>query len=109
VRLVVSGDVVALPPGMDLTAYRIVQEALTNARRHAPGAEVDVEVRFRDGAVHVRVSDNGPGAAGTGDGGHGLMGMHERVAMVGGGLRVGPVDGGGFAVEAHLPIGGAAT
>jgi signal transduction histidine kinase len=109
VRLVVSGDVVALPAGIDLTAYRIVQEALTNARRHAPGAEVDVEVQFRDSAVHVRVSDNGPGAAGTGDGGHGLTGMHERVAMVGGGLRVGPADGGGFAVEAHLPIGGAAT
>jgi signal transduction histidine kinase len=109
VRLVVSGDVVALPAGIDLTAYRIVQEALTNARRHAPGAEVDVEVQFRDRAVHVRVSDNGPGAAGTGDGGHGLTGMHERVAMVGGGLRVGPADGGGFAVEAHLPIGGAAT
>jgi signal transduction histidine kinase len=109
VRLVVSGDVVALPPGIDLTAYRIVQEALTNARRHAPRAEVDVEVQFRDSAVHVRVADNGPGAAGTGDGGHGLMGMHERVAMVGGRLRVGSADGGGFAVEADLPIGEAAT
>jgi signal transduction histidine kinase len=105
VHLAVRGEPVALPPGVDLTAYRIVQEALTNARRHAPGAEVDVEVAFGDDAVSVRVSDNGPGPAGTGDGGHGLVGMHERVAMVGGRLRVGPADGGGFAVQADLPIG----
>jgi signal transduction histidine kinase len=105
VHLAVRGEPVALPPGVDLTAYRIVQEALTNARRHAPGAEVDVEVAFGDDAVSVRVSDNGPGAAGTGDGGHGLVGMHERVAMVGGRLRVGPADAGGFAVQADLPIG----
>jgi signal transduction histidine kinase len=109
VHLEVRGEAVALPPGVDLTAYRIVQEALTNARRHAPGAEVDVEVAFRDGAVSVRVRDNGPGPAGTSDGGHGLVGMHERVAMVGGRLRVGPADGGGFAVEADLPIAEAAS
>jgi signal transduction histidine kinase len=105
VRVAVHGQPVALPPGVDLTAYRIVQEALTNARRHAPGAAVDVDVAFRDDAVSVRVRDDGPGPASGGDGGHGLVGMHERVAMVGGRLRVGPADGGGFAVEADLPIG----
>jgi signal transduction histidine kinase len=109
VRLTVRGDVVVLSPGVDLTAYRIVQEALTNARRHAPGAAVDVEVAYRDGAVRVRITDDGPGPADGGDGGHGLLGMHERVAMVGGRLRVGPADGTrGFAVEAELPAGEAA-
>jgi signal transduction histidine kinase len=106
VRLTVRGLVVALAPGVDLTAYRIVQEALTNARRHAPGAEVEVEVVFSDDALRVSVHDNGeePDGDGDGDGGHGLAGMHERVAMVGGSLRVGPVDGGGFGVEARLPF-----
>jgi signal transduction histidine kinase len=105
VRLAVHGDVVALPPGVDLTAYRIVQEALTNARRHAPGADVEVEVRFGPDAVRVLVRDNGPGPAADGQGGHGVLGMHERVTMVGGSLRVGPADGGGFEVEARLPFG----
>jgi signal transduction histidine kinase len=108
VHVAVHGQPVALPPGVDLTAYRIVQEALTNARRHAPGAAVDVEVAFRDDAVSVRVRDDGPGPASGGDGGHGLVGMQERVAMVGGRLRVGPANGGGFAVEADLPVGEAA-
>ena len=107
VRLTVRGDALALPPGVDLSAYRIVQEALTNARRHAPGAMVDVEVEYGEAAVRVRVSDDGPGPSGDAAGGHGLLGMHERVAMVGGRLRVGPADGTrGFAVEAELPVGG---
>jgi signal transduction histidine kinase len=105
VRLTVHGPVVALAPGVDLTAYRIVQEALTNARRHAPGAEVEVDVAFADDALRVSVRDNGHGPAGDEHGGHGLVGMHERVAMVGGSLRVGPVDGGGFGIEARLPFG----
>jgi signal transduction histidine kinase len=105
VRLAVHGDVVALPPGVDLTAYRIVQEALTNARRHAPGAAVEVELRFGAETLRVRVRDHGPGPGTDGHGGHGVLGMHERVAMVGGRLRVGAADGGGFAVEARLPIG----
>jgi signal transduction histidine kinase len=110
VRLHVEGDPVALPPGVDLTAYRIVQEALTNARRHAPGAAVDVGILYRDGAVRVRVRDDGPGPSGEAGGGLGLVGMHERVAMVGGWLRVGPADGNrGFAVEAELPVGGTAA
>jgi signal transduction histidine kinase len=111
VELAIHGDAVPLPPGVDLTAYRIVQEALTNARRHAPGAAVAVDIAFGDDAVRFRVRDDGPGPSGDsdGDGGHGLLGMHERVAMVGGRLRVGPADGGrGFAVAADLPIGEAA-
>jgi signal transduction histidine kinase len=105
VRLTLRGEAVALSPGVDLTAYRVLQEALTNARRHAPGAEVAVEVLYAADSVRLKVSDNGPGPAGPDHGGHGLVGMHERVAMVGGTLQVGPADGGGFAVEASLPIG----
>jgi signal transduction histidine kinase len=109
VRLVVHGHVVALPPGIDLTAYRIVQEALTNARRHAPGAAVEVEVAFGDDVLQVRVRDEGPGSADSDPDGHGLLGMRERAAMVGGTLRAGSAPGGGFVVEADLPIGEAAT
>jgi signal transduction histidine kinase len=103
VRLIVQGRVVPLSPGVDLTAYRIVQEALTNVRRHAPGASVDVELGYTADALHLRVQDDGPGAA-NGDGGHGLLGMRERVAIVGGSLRTGRAEGGGFAVEVELPI-----
>jgi signal transduction histidine kinase len=105
VRLAVAGPLGPLPPGVELAAYRIVQEALTNARRHAPGAEVEVELRRSDGGLCLRVRDHGPGPAGVGPGtvGHGLLGMRERAAMVGGSLRAGGADGGGFLVEAELP------
>jgi signal transduction histidine kinase len=103
-RLIVSGWPIALDPGVELAAYRIVQEALTNARRHAPGAAVDVELRYHDDGLYVRIRDNGPGpAAAVGTGGHGLLGMHERAAAVGGALRAGNAPGGGFLVEATLP------
>lgn len=101
-RLIVSGAPVPLDPGVELAAYRIVQEALTNARRHAPGAAVDVELRYGT-ELRVRVRDNGPGPANSA--GHGLTGMRERAASVGGTLRAGPVDNiGGFLVEAVLPV-----
>jgi signal transduction histidine kinase len=104
VRMIVHGRVLPLSPGVDLAAYRIVQEALTNARKHAPGAAVDVELGYTSYTLRLRVRDNGPGAA-SGDGaGHGLLGMRERVAAVGGTLHTGPADGGGFAVEADLPL-----
>ncbi|WP_329321939.1 sensor histidine kinase [Streptomyces sp. NBC_01262] len=108
-RLIVHGPVTALDPGVELTAYRIVQEALTNARRHAPGAAVDVELRYGEEALRLRIRDNGPGASGHGAGpdpgpGHGLLGMRERAATVGGDLRTGPATGGGFLIEARLPI-----
>jgi signal transduction histidine kinase len=102
-RLIVRGKVGPLDPGLELTAYRIVQEALTNARRHAPGAAVDVELCYATDALRVRVRDNGPGLASDG-GGHGLLGMRERVASVGGELRTGAGRLGGFLVEASLPV-----
>ncbi|MEV2198127.1 sensor histidine kinase [Streptomyces phaeochromogenes] len=111
-RLIVSGTVAPLDPGIEVTAYRIVQEALTNARRHAPGAAVDVELRYGTDDLELRVRDNGPGhpahpadpAAAQDRVGHGLLGMHERAATVGGTLRTGPAPGGGFLVEARLPV-----
>jgi signal transduction histidine kinase len=108
VRLTVSGPVAPLPPGVDLAAYRIVQEALTNARRHAPGAAVEIDVCYRSGAVRLVVRDDGPGPGGDEPGpGHGLLGMRERAAMAGGTLTTGR-DGrggrGGFVVEADLPV-----
>jgi signal transduction histidine kinase len=103
-RLIVHGPVVALDPGVELTAYRIVQEALTNARRHAPGAAVDVELDYGPDALHVRVRDSGLGRRSAAEpGGHGLEGMRERAAMLGGTIAAGPLAGGGFAVAAVLP------
>jgi signal transduction histidine kinase len=102
-RLIVHGRVVPLDPGVELTAYRIVQEALTNARRHAPGAAVDVELAYAERALHVRVRDSGPGPSVEGTSGHGLLGMRERAAIVGGEVRTGQTATGGFLVEAILP------
>src|SRR6266536_1246904 len=103
-RLIVSGPPATLDPGVELAAYRIVQEALTNARRHAPGAAVDVELHYTDDALRLRIRDNGPGPspAPPADG-HGLPGMRERAAAVGGQLRTGPAAGGGFLVDGWLP------
>ena len=110
IRLIVRGPVASLDPGVELAAYRIVQEALTNARRHAEGAAVDVELHYTADALWLRVRDNGPGpppasASSTAapPGGHGLLGMRERAAAVGGKLRTGAASGGGFVVEAMLP------
>ena len=105
-RLIVSGPPATLDPGVELAAYRIVQEALTNARRHAPGAAVDVELHFADDALWLRIRDNGPGppaAQPVTAGGHGLLGMRERAAAAGGELRTGAAPGGGFLIEATLP------
>ncbi len=103
-RLIVRGRPVAFDPGVELAAYRIVQEALTNSRRHAPGAAVDVEVRYAGDVLALRIRDNGPGPpAALPAGGHGLLGMRERAAAVGGELSTGPAFGGGFLVEASLP------
>jgi signal transduction histidine kinase len=105
VRLIVHGPMAALDPGVELAAYRIIQEALTNARRHAEGAAVDVELHYTAEALLLRVRDNGPGPPpATSPGGHGLLGMRERAAAVGGELRAGAANGGGFAVEAVLPV-----
>ena len=107
-RLIVHGALTALDPGVELAAYRIVQEALTNTRRHAPGAAVDVELHYAGDGLRLRIRDNGPGPpAGPGipgpEHGHGLLGMRERAAAVGGELRTAAAPGGGFLVEARLP------
>jgi signal transduction histidine kinase len=109
VRLDVEGERAELPPGVDLCAYRIVQEGLTNALKHAGPAHAEVLLRFAPGALDVQVRDDGQGAApsnGNGDrGGQGLVGMRERVALYGGRLRAGPrADTDGFEISAHLPI-----
>jgi signal transduction histidine kinase len=104
VQLTVQGDGAPLPPGVDLCAYRILQEALTNARRHAPGARVEVEIGYQADTLRLRVRDKGPGPGEAELDGHGLVGMRERVLMVGGTLSIGPAEGGGFAVEAELPL-----
>ncbi len=103
-RLILRGYPEALDPGVELAAYRIVQEALTNARRHAPGAAVDVELHYAGAALRLLVRDNGPGPGVPPRlGAHGLLGMRERAAAVGGQLRAGPTSVGGFLVEAVLP------
>jgi signal transduction histidine kinase len=109
VRLRVEGTPSPLPAGVDLSAYRIVQEALTNVVKHAGLATAQVMIRYRDQEVVVEVTDDGRGVgAVAGDGrkatGHGLIGMRERVAAFGGDLEVGPRPGGGFRVAARLPL-----
>ena len=108
----ISGNPAALPEGVDLSAYRIAQEALSNAMRHAPGSQVAVRVSYRDNHVGLDIR-NGPRSRATdpattavsGDrGGHGIIGMRERVAMLGGSLHAGPTEDGGFHVIAILPI-----
>ncbi|MCP2334798.1 sensor histidine kinase [Actinomadura rupiterrae] len=104
VRLIVSGPVAELDPGVELTAYRIVQEALTNARRHAPGTAVDIELHYEANGLRLRVRDLGPGPRDDiRPDAHGLLGMRERAATVGGDLHIGPAPGGGFLIEATLP------
>ena len=98
-----------VPAGVGVCAYRIVQESLSNASQHAPGAPVTVSVTHDFGVISLRVA-NGPGGhpALTGNGhrpGHGLTGMHERVALLGGSLSAGPAPDGGFVVSAVLPLG----
>ncbi len=103
-----EGQERVVPPGVGLSAYRIIQEALTNVRRHAPGAAVEILIGYTAGAIRLRVRDAGPGPKSTGAQGYGLIGMRERVAMAGGRLTAGPAEGGGFEIEAELPTGGAA-
>jgi len=106
VRLILQGKVVALPAGIDLAGYRIVQEALTNARRHAPGADIDVEVAYEESVVKLRVRDHGPGPADDMMAGHGIVGMRDRATIAGGRFEFGAAEGGGFVVEVSLPTDG---
>jgi signal transduction histidine kinase len=109
VRLEVLGSPRALSPGVDLAVYRIVQEGLTNVLKHAgPSAAAQVLVRWRQSEVQVEVLDDGRGAgAPAPGGGHGLIGMRERVSLFGGWLATGPRVSGGYAVRAVLPEAGA--
>ena len=106
VELAIEGDVRALPRGIDLSAYRIVQEALTNALKHAGPASARVTIRYGAGELEIEIADDGAGAAAPAAGGHGLIGMRERVALFGGDLAAGRRGDGGYAVRARLPIAG---
>jgi len=107
VEVIVEGDVRQLPPGVELAAYRIVQEALTNTLKHAGKAKACVLIRYRDHDLELEVTDdgNGTGGAVANSTGHGLVGMKERVGLYGGSLTVGSVLGGGYSVRATLPVG----
>jgi signal transduction histidine kinase len=101
----VEGVPVQLPPGIDLTVFRLVQEGLTNVLKHARGGAAVVRLRYVPGAVEVQVEDDGAGPApSVGPVGHGVVGMQERVTLFGGSLETGPRPGGGFLVQAHLPL-----
>jgi signal transduction histidine kinase len=108
VNLVISGDRAELPAAVDVSVYRIVQEALTNVLKHAGPARADVTVGCAEEAVTIEITDDGTGEPSdpAPAGGHGLAGMRERAAVFGGELAAGPRPGGGFAVQARLPLGG---
>jgi signal transduction histidine kinase len=108
VNLVISGDPAALPATVEVSVYRIVQEALTNVLKHAGPARADVIVGYAEEAVTIEVTDDGTAEFTHEDpaGGHGLAGMRERAAVFGGELAAGPRPGGGYAVRARLPLGG---
>ena len=108
VELRIEGEQTALPPGPDLSAYRIIQEALTNTLKHAGPAQARVVVRFGNAGVELEIVDDGLGAPSTVNGaGHGLIGMRERTALYGGRLDAGARPGGGYSVSAQLPLAGA--
>lgn len=109
VQLRVHGDPVALPPGLDLSAYRIVQEAVTNTLKHAHARHAEVDVSYRPRDLVVEVRDDGSGPATTDAQGHGLVGIRERVKIFGGDVSAGGAPGGGFLVRARLPLDGGAS
>jgi signal transduction histidine kinase len=106
VRLHVDGEPFPLPRAIDLSAYRIVQEGLTNALKHAHASQADVTVRYRPDELQLEVRDDGVGR-GAGDGlGHGLVGVRERVKIYGGEMRTDTSNGGGFVLDTRLPLVG---
>lgn len=116
VALTVAGHRRQLDPGVELTAYRVVQESLTNVIKHSGATRADVDVHFAEDSVDICVHDSGRGerqAEGALDGavagGHGLVGLRERARLLGGTLDFGPAEGAGFRVRAHLPAPGAAS
>ena len=109
VELTVEGTPVKLPAGVDLSAYRIVQEALTNTLKHAGPAHAWVAVRYAEEDVEIEVANDGKSDNDGDGGGHGLVGMRERVALCGGELESGPRPGGGYKISARLPVAGGAA
>jgi signal transduction histidine kinase len=104
VDLKVEGEATNLPASVDLAGYRLVQEGLTNTIKHAQATRADVLVRYGKADVELVVADNGTGNGDGGGSGHGLVGIRERVSVVGGSLEAGPRPGGGFEVRARLPV-----
>jgi signal transduction histidine kinase len=104
VELLIQGEPTSLPPGVAVSAYRIIQEALTNVLKHAGPASARVVVRYATHELELEVADDGRGARGADGTGHGLVGMRERVALYGGEFDAGARNGGGFVVRARLPI-----
>jgi signal transduction histidine kinase len=105
VGLQVEGEAFSLPPAIDLSAYRIVQEGLTNALKHSGADHADVTIRYRPDELQIEVRDDGSGAAKSDGLGHGLVGIGERVKIYGGEMTAGKAQGGGFVLRTRLPIG----
>jgi signal transduction histidine kinase len=103
VELRIEGEAWPLPPGVDLSAYRIVQEALTNTLKHAGPARARVTIRYGNDDVELEIADDGPGTGPGGGSGQGLIGMRERVALYGGVFENGKHNG-GYRVRARLPL-----
>ena len=106
VRLHVDGERLPLPRAIDLSAYRIVQEGLTNALRHARASHADVTIRYAPDELQIEVCDDGRGGSASDGLGHGLVGVRERVKIYGGAMTAGVPTGGGFVLRARLPLGG---
>jgi signal transduction histidine kinase len=104
VRLRIDGDSVELPRGIDISAYRIVQEGLTNALKHARATQAEVALEYTPDQLRLEVSDNGDGAVTSNGHGHGLIGIRERVKLYGGEMSSGTANGGGFTLSASLPL-----
>jgi len=104
VQVTIEGEPRALPPGVDLSAFRIVQEALTNALRHAGPARARVLIRYDAGDLELEITDDGHGSVDGSGSGYGLIGMRERVSVYGGELQAGPRREGGYALRVRLPL-----
>jgi signal transduction histidine kinase len=100
----VEGDPAPLPQAVDLSAYRVVQEALTNTLKHAHASQAEVALRWQEQTLEVEIHDDGVGSASSNGTGHGIVGMQERLALLGGTLAAGPATEGGFTVLARFPL-----
>jgi len=105
VTVAIEGRQAALPPAIDLSVYRVVQEALTNTLKHAHASRAEVALRYATDGLDLEIHDNGTAAANGSGAGNGLIGMRERVALFGGSFAAGPDPGGGFTVTARFPVG----